>query len=563
MEQTSHHSRLRDIQLSTKLLTSFLVVGSFSVLIGLLGIWGMNQMASQTSIISGTHVHNLILLDTIRKARINTERDFRQAALDPDAQSASVDMAKADADVQEWQRTVATFLVQNPALPSQDAAAFTQYQHDMLPWLQTLHTLEQAQTQATDTSHQQVVTLLHETWGPQGVILMNDLTTMFTLTQQHAQTVAKDISSTDTALLWVLALGILAAMGVGLFLARWMTDQVVTPLNAIVQIAQRISEGNLDRIDDIVKQYGGRDAVGRLTLAFAQMLTNLRVLVSGVREMALKSEEIAHQLSATATQTGKVTEHVAQAIQQVAVGAQAQAHQLTSAAQHTNALTQQSETMQQHAGETQHTMEVLSQSVQLTSERIAALGQQSQKIGHIIQTINEIAEQTNLLALNAAIEAARAGEHGRGFAVVADEVRKLAERSAGATKEIASIIKETQHETAQAVEAMEHGLREVKTGMIAVTTSGQQALIMTQGTHQLNTDLASIARVSEQNGATSEEVSAATEEMLSQVEETVSAVQHLNTVAAQLGETIGAFDLGDTPEPTKLFLAYKSERRAA
>lgn len=118
-------------------------------------------------------------------------------------------------------------------------------------------------------------------------------------------------------------------------------------------------------------------------------------------------------------------------------------------------------------------MERIKTTVTESGERIKQLGEQSKAIGEIIQVIDDIAEQTNLLALNAAIEAARAGEHGKGFAVVADEVRKLAERSGKATKEIANLIISIQKGTDNAVSAMEKGISEVENGSRFAHDAGQ------------------------------------------------------------------------------------------
>ena len=237
-------------------------------------------------------------------------------------------------------------------------------------------------------------------------------------------------------------------------------------------------------------------------------------------------------------------------------------------------------------------MQRIKTKVGLSGEKVQDMGHHSDQIGMIIETIEDIASQTNLLALNATIEAARAGEHGKGFAVVADEVRKLAERSAMATKEIGTLIVGIQKTVAESVHAMEEGTLEVEQGLISATHASQalsdiltavetvnyqaqqaseasdlmsiaatelvQAVDavssvveentaatkeMSVNSNDVSEAIESISSVSEENSAAIEEVSASTEEMSAQVEEVASATQSLEKMAESLKEVVSRFKI--------------------
>jgi methyl-accepting chemotaxis protein len=239
-------------------------------------------------------------------------------------------------------------------------------------------------------------------------------------------------------------------------------------------------------------------------------------------------------------------------------------------------------------------MQAIKAKVGVSALKVREMGQRSDQIGAIVETIDDIASQTNLLALNAAIEAARAGEAGKGFAVVADEVRKLAERASGATKEIGGLIREIQRSVSEAVAAMEDGAREVERGVsqaneagsslagildasenvslqvqkiasaagdmndlakeLTGVTSDVSAIVeentaateeMSAGSAEVTTAIESIASFSEENFASVEEVSAAAEEMSAQVEEVTASAQSLAELSRRLAALVERFQIGE------------------
>jgi twitching motility protein PilJ len=195
-------------------------------------------------------------------------------------------------------------------------------------------------------------------------------------------------------------------------------------------------------------------------------------------------------------------------------------------------------------------MQRIRAAVQTTGKKIKGLGERSLEIGAIIEVINEIATQTNLLALNAAIEAARAGEQGKGFAVVADEVRKLAERAARATKDITGLIKGIQVETSEAVTVMEEGTREVEEGTKLADQAGAALREIEQIVKQTAGLVAEITSAADRQVEVTEGMVGSMDSILKQtqetthgVQDTVSTIGKLAELSRRLTDAIGRFKL--------------------
>lgn len=409
---------------------------------------------------------------------------------------------------------------------------------------------------------------------------------MLALNQKDMRAV-KNSSMTLFIVLGVVS--ILLGAGTGIVFAR----RISKPIVELTGLSEKMAGGDLTVTKVNVKT---KDEIGRLGNAFNKMLDNMRQLIEQALASARKVAETSQQLSASveeaaasnqqvsgvveelargnAQQNENVSETVnivgqlANSIEQIANGAREQASNVEQTTEMVNQMVKGIEEVTQNAqqiaeaarqtsevankggeavGKTVAGMQTIKQTVFNSANKIKELGEHSKQIGEIIEVIDDIAEQTNLLALNAAIEAARAGEHGKGFAVVADEVRKLAERSGKATKEIASLIDSIQKGTKNAVEAMEIGTREVEQGSVLADGAGaalkeivttiraanEQTASITAATEQILASSTAVAKAIDNVAAITEENTAATEEMASGSSRVKTSVDSIAAVARE------------------------------
>jgi methyl-accepting chemotaxis protein len=345
----------------------------------------------------------------------------------------------------------------------------------------------------------------------------------------------------------------LASIVISILIAATLTRSITRPIGECVVVANCLAAGDLT----VQVRANSKDETGQLMEAMRNVVLTLRDVMGRASATSSQLASAAVQLEATSEQIATGAEEVASQAGTVATASEEMSHTSTDiarnctlAAEASHKTAQSTNTGAAVVQETITGMNIIADRVRHTSKTIETLGARSEQIGNIVGTIEDIADQTNLLALNAAIEAARAGEQGRGFAVVADEVRALAERTTKATKEIGEMIRAIQNETQIAVKSMDEGVREVEKGAQSSQKSGQALEEILTQINEVTMQVNQIATASEEQTATTNEVTMNIQQITEVVaqtargaEETAGAASSLTHLAQELQTLVQRFKL--------------------
>jgi hemerythrin-like metal-binding protein len=402
----------------------------------------------------------------------------------------------------------------------------------------------------------------------QAVTLYNDLHSAITDLIKYRQNLNNSMYKRDTlqAKQFEELGGIFTFISIALAIlfSLLLTNCITKPIISLSRNAQLIAEGDL-RIE--IKT-GQHDEIGQLAESFNLMVNSLKELLSTLADSSSQVSDSSGVILASTGNIANAADNAAAQTTAVAVASEEMSATSGDIAQNCQMAAESALRANEAANHgvtvvenTISVMQRIAGRVQESAKTVEKLGMQSDQIGSIIGTIEDIADQTNLLALNAAIEAARAGEQGRGFAVVADEVRALAERTTKATREIGGMIKSIQNDTKSAVLAMEEGVAEVEQGTHEAALSGEALQNIREAINSVNTQVQQIATAAEEQTATTGEISSNISQITNVVKDTsdnarqcVSISQQLATISTALKNVVGKFTFSES----NTFFAWNS-----
>ncbi|HVN95221.1 MAG TPA: methyl-accepting chemotaxis protein [Syntrophorhabdaceae bacterium] len=349
-----------------------------------------------------------------------------------------------------------------------------------------------------------------------------------------------------------IAVCLLAAI-ISFIISMRMKSIIIAPINRTVEAIESVSQGDLTRRIDV----DSSDEIGAMAGHFNAFAEKLHGAITQVARSSNEVSSAANMLDSATEHMATGVEEAAMQVNSVAAASEEMSKTTSEIAQNCVMAAKSSEKANASAstGERiiQETIEVMNRinsRVKETAEIIKSLGMRSDQIGEIVGLINDVADQTNLLALNAAIEAARAGEHGRGFAVVADEVRKLAERTSDATKEIRETIQAMQSETKKAVVSMEEGVLDVGQGTVEAAKSGEALKDILNQINKVTAEINQIAVASEEETSTTNEIASSIQQISQVMQETAKRIQgnaeasaKLANLSKELQNMVGQFRL--------------------
>ncbi|HMK48803.1 MAG TPA: methyl-accepting chemotaxis protein, partial [Thermodesulfovibrionales bacterium] len=516
---------------STSLILLVAVSGIVAAVVGAFGLFGMKSAETGLNTVYNDRVvplrdlkviadmYAVNIVDTSHKAR-NGNITWRQAQTNVDEATKTIN--------EKWNAYLATYLVDDEKKLVEEAKPLMKKADESVARLKSILASGDKNMIADYTARE-----LYPALDPVSGIFSRLVDVQLRVAREEYDKAHSSYRKDIVLTLAILIIG----LAMTCLIAYATIRNITKSLNDAILITNKVAEGDLT----VSLASKSTNEIGRLTMAVKMMVDKLKDVVANVKVTSDSLASASQELSASSEQMSRgVTEQAGRA-SQIATASNEMSQTIVDVAKNSSSIASSAtDTMKtadngrEIVSKSVDEVRAIAYTVNESAKLISSLGDRSKQIGEIVSVIKDIADQTNLLALNAAIEAARAGEQGRGFAVVADEVRKLAERTAKATSEISGMIGSIQEEMDKAVESMEDGTNRVESGVQFTTQAGDalqnivhsvtdlQAMVqqiatateeMSTASEQISGDIETIANVSKETSISSDQVSQASSDL--------------------------------------------------
>ncbi|SUD37423.1 methyl-accepting chemotaxis protein [Ectopseudomonas mendocina] len=495
---------LRKMKIGWRAATSFAVLGLLVLLLGWITLAQMSRMDDMSDAVEAKWFPSVLALDEMNLSAARIRALTLRIHITQDTQSRSTDLASLDQAKSDLIRVEQTYVqfIDSP----EEQMAYDAFRSSLERYLASQGEVMEAILAGNDA---QVRQLVGGTLSETADALTAAMRALMQLNKTGAEKASAQSEEAYVSAKYIVQAAVAVAVLLTIILALLFTRSVVIPLGKAVGLAEDIAGGDLsqDVSDD------GHDEPAQLLAALATMRRSLRDTIQQIADsssqLASASEEL-HAVTEDSTrglhQQNNEIEQAATAVNQMTAAVEEVARNAVSTSEASRETDHTARQGRNQVGQTVESIGLLTQDISTTSEEVRRLADNVRNIGQVVTVIRAIAEQTNLLALNAAIEAARAGEQGRGFAVVADEVRALAHRTQQSTGEVEQMIELIQRETEQAVQAMDTSMQRAGSTLDLAQSAGQALEEITQSISAINERNLVIASASEQQAQVAREV---------------------------------------------------------
>jgi len=540
---------LNNLKIGTRLIALTAITSFLLLAVGLIGIWGIQQSSKALTQVYDRHLLSINQLQKVRLTQFQIRNDIFQARLGQDAFAAQEIFDQIDKRIRTISESLTAY--QKQPLSTQEKQLLDAYLASRLDFgrngIEKMRGLLSGEKFAEADSHGKNVL------DPAFLRVQKDTDALIDHLTGEAGAYRHKMEDLAQVLNLASIIGVIIGLALSTALGLIIRLSIVRGASTLELAANRLAQGDLTGNVKI----SGNDEFTQVTAAFnlishefSQIVGDIRAAADQISSSASRTTSDSQLVVAASSQQEECAQNASSATRSLTQTISEVGDNIASMVQSADQASELAHTGQKVISEAAAGIESISNSVSQTSIVIASLGGHSDVIGHIVGVIKDIADQTNLLALNAAIEAARAGEQGRGFAVVADEVRKLAERTARATDEISTTVRTIQSETAQAVQNMGLAQQEVDRGVEKARQGDRAIADINQAVTTLSGQIHAIDNIRVRQDESSRDIAQRVQKILGTAsnnrlaaENTVRAASALTELSAHLTSAVSRFRL--------------------